>query len=224
MSYRPPSDAKRCTAKSRRTHERCGAYASPGTTVCISHGGKSPNGIHGTSARTGRYSFLLPQRLLERYNEALENPELLSLYDEIALVDSKLGETLRGVPTGDVWKEAEVVGLKLLAEHDSPVVRELIELISTGRTEAKRWTQIMTLIDQRRRLVDTERRRVFDEHNALTLERVMVLVLALVDVVRRNVSDLETQHTIGRELRRILGGDARVRTASGVQMLGAEPT
>ena len=44
--------------------------------------------------KTGRYSKYLPDRLVERYEEALNDVELMRLDDEIALVDTKLQDVL----------------------------------------------------------------------------------------------------------------------------------
>ncbi len=46
----------------------------------------------------------------------------------------------------------------------------------------------LELIEARRKLVDTERRRLLDEDQVITVERLMILVAAIVDIIKRNVA------------------------------------
>jgi len=73
-----------CSALSKRSGERCKKHAPKGHVVCSMHGGKSPRGVDSPSFKTGRHSRYLPDRLTEKYCEALADEELLRLDDEIA--------------------------------------------------------------------------------------------------------------------------------------------
>lgn len=68
----------KCTGKSKRTGERCGAQALTGKDVCYHHQGRPV--VH------GRYSKYKDQLFGERRAELLESPDLLSIENQIALL------------------------------------------------------------------------------------------------------------------------------------------
>jgi hypothetical protein len=67
---------------------------------CRMHGGRSLAGSASGAFKTGRYSKYMPKRLLERYEEAMGDPNLLALTDEIALVDARAQELLEQLNVG----------------------------------------------------------------------------------------------------------------------------
>lgn len=143
------------------------------------HGGKSLRGVDSPRFKTGRYSKCLPDRLVVRYEEALNDAELTRLDDEIALVDARLQ---------DLLDRLRVDG----------------EAIAGGRDESTAWGLILGLMEQRRKLVSTERKHLADDERFIAVESLMVLLSALLDVIRRRVPDPETQKAIADELRHLL--------------------
>ena len=83
-----------CPATSKRTKQPCRAKVMLGRTTCYHHGGKSLVGPAVNTYRSGRHSRYLPVRMAAKYQEAEHDPELLSLRDEIALVDARLADLL----------------------------------------------------------------------------------------------------------------------------------
>ena len=77
-------------------------WGVPGATKgrCRWHGGKSLRGAEHPMAKHLRYSKYLPEALLARYQEARDDPQLLELRDEIALVDSRLIQLIDPALTG----------------------------------------------------------------------------------------------------------------------------
>ena len=65
---------------------------------------------------------------------------------------------------------------------------------------------VRDLIEQRRKLVDTERRRLMDEERVVTVERLMLLMTAIIDIIRRHVPSPEVRAKISDELRLLAGG------------------
>lgn len=188
-----------CTAKSKRSGEQCKKDAVQGSTKCHMHGGKSPKGIASGNFQTGRYSKYLPARLLERYHESAQDGELLALRDEIALLDTRLADLLNRVDSGEAgraWKDAKAAHRKIalaLQTKDTQSMftglSELEEAIGRGHGDYMAWDEIQSLLDQRRRLVESERKRLVDMQQMVTSEQAMLLVSALLDSVRRNVTD-----------------------------------
>ena len=149
--------------------------------------------------KTGRYSKYLPDRLVERYEEALNDVDLMRLDDEITLVDTKVQDVLEQLPVeGEgpgAWQQLRDAHQRLelaIARDDTNATQAglvmLSEAITSGRDESAAWGMIVKLIEQRRKLVDTERRRLLDEDQVITVERLMILVAAIVDIIKRNVA------------------------------------
>src|SRR5918992_3542816 len=90
-----------CRAKSKRSQVQCRKAAVVGREVCSMHGGKSLVGPAVNTYRSGRHSRYLPVRMAAKYQEAEHDPELLSLRDQIALVDARLADLLARVDTGE---------------------------------------------------------------------------------------------------------------------------
>ena len=86
---------KICGRKLRGKDGRtCQKYEMVGRNGCELHGGKSLRGADSGTYRTGKYSKYLPAHLLEKYHEASNDPDLLSLHSGIALVDTRLADLL----------------------------------------------------------------------------------------------------------------------------------
>jgi len=179
------------------------------------HGGKSPIGADQPRFRTGRYSKHLPSRLAARYGEALSDPELLSTRAEIAVVEARVAELLERLTTGEsgaAWRAAAsalVLVEKVLADggDPGPALAELRTIIAAGVGEAATWRELYAVLDQRTRLAESERRRLVEAHQVITVERALLLVSALSEVVRRNVEDRAVRNRIASELQRLVAGD-----------------
>ncbi len=98
----------RCTAKSKQSGGQCKNRPVTARRVCRMHGGKSLSGFASPSYRTGKWSADLPSRLAGRYQDAASDPELLSLRNSIALIESFIGDELKRLDTGEsgrLWGE-----------------------------------------------------------------------------------------------------------------------
>src|SRR4051794_14907848 len=85
-----------CAAYSKREN-KFGDHVCLGPVVegrkrCRMHFGNVPRGMASPHTKTGRYSKDLPTRLLARYEEAMNDPDLLNLSSEIALLGARLSE------------------------------------------------------------------------------------------------------------------------------------
>src|SRR5687768_3976371 len=75
-----------------------------GSKRCKRHNGRPLVGAANPAFKTGRHSKYLPPRLQDRYQEALRDATLLSVRDEIALLDARLEDLLRRADTGEAGK------------------------------------------------------------------------------------------------------------------------
>src|SRR3954471_18287255 len=94
-------DAARCKAKTRVGGE-CAQPRMLPAGRCRLHGGRTPRGLANANTRSGRYSRDLPTRVLLRYESALADPQLLSVRDDIALLQGAITDVMAEL------KEAEV--------------------------------------------------------------------------------------------------------------------
>jgi hypothetical protein len=195
-----------CKARSRRNQARCRNHALKGLEVCRMHGGKTPRGPASVHWKTGRWSKFLPSRLLAHYRAARLDPELLSLREEVAVVDARIIDILRRVDTGEsgaLWRDvhaAMTLFEQRQARHDVKGMTEaftrLQHLISRGVADDAAWGEIGTLIDQRRKLVESEQRRVTLAAEVLTREQALAFMGQIVDIVTRHVRDKQVLHAM----------------------------
>jgi hypothetical protein len=202
-----------CSAHSKRSGAQCKRSAVPGRTVCSVHGGKSPQGIASPSFQHGRYSKALPTRLAARYQQAREDPDLLAMRDEVALFDARLAELLGRLDTGESatrWLQVQAFVDELASEPGEDVdelvsrLAKLQQLVRAGSTEADLWSEIGSLVEQRRKLVESERKRLVDLQQVITAERAMTLIALITDSVRRHVRDRDALAAISADLGALL--------------------
>lgn len=202
-----------CTARSKRTGERCKRAAMKGQSVCAIHGGKSLKGTAAPNFKHGRYSKYLPERLQERYLLALDDEELLAQRDEIAVLESRLTELMGGLDRGesgrmwdrlsDVREDMEAARIRNDTAALARALTELSVLISQGASERERWSEVYEVLDRRRVLVESERRRLVDMQQMITAQQAILLMRsvesAMVEAVRQHVPDVKQQRAVMAE-------------------------
>ena len=197
-------DPRRCTANSKQAGERCKRYSSPGRTVCVMHGGRSRAGLaHPGLTRGGRYSKHLPTNLFDAYAQALRDPELLNLRDEIAITRARVNELL-GTLHGDDRPGARVSARAALRALKSArgergrasAIKRLEEALDAAAAERKTWTAILAALDQVRKLTVAERRRMIDAGALIPVEDALLFAQTLLVAVRDNVQDPEALQRI----------------------------
>jgi hypothetical protein len=191
-----------CTAKSKRTGQPCKRPAIVGKQVCYHHGGKSLAGIASPTIKSGKYSKALPARMLQTYQAASEDTELLALREEVQIVDARIVDVMGRVDTGEagaLWLKARAEALevkKAMAVYDSVSQAEhlldLIGILTQGVNDWRAWSEVLNLIERRRKLVESERKRMLEAQQYVAVERMLLLAQGLVDVVRANVTDRDT--------------------------------
>lgn len=178
------------------------------------HGGASLVGMAGPSFTTGRRSKYLPPRLLASYQAAIADPELLNLRDELALTDARLNDLLERADTGEsgeTWRtlasEWGAYQDALSKGNDSEAgehAGQIAFCIFHGRSDAAIWSEIQGVIEQRRRLAESEQKRLVNMQAMVTSEQVMTLVAALAHSVNTHVTDRKAKAAISADLARLL--------------------
>ena len=187
-----------CTAKSKRSQERCKKDAMVGRDVCYFHGGKSPRGRAAANFKTGRYS----KDFLEswsgwrlRYEQSREMPNLLSQRDEIAVLETLLAEQMQNIESAalmaSAWSELQVEFQNLQdaiqAENDAAFrksIRNFDDLIKRGYKSSKAREKVVKLIDNKRRVVESERKALVEQKQMLLASQVEILIGSVIESFR----------------------------------------
>ncbi len=189
----------RCTATAKQTGDRCKRHAVPGRSVCAIHGGKTPRGVASPHTVHGRYSLDLPTRLAARYEAGLRTPDLITLFDDVALIDALLADAMKGIDSGEagaLWaKLAEAwTGLEVANQTEDTAAAqfhllEIGRLIRRGHGDRMARAETAELLERRRRMVATEAKRLHDADQVVTLAQLLVLATAFVQLVYAHVPD-----------------------------------
>ena len=156
--------------------------------ACYLHGGKSLKGLAHPGYKSGRWSKYMPARMVPRYEESKNDTELLAVRADIALVDARIADLLVRVDTGEsthIWKK--LVGFRndaLDAQRIGDDRKRALSLegifrtIGQGAADYAAWHDVIGLIEQRRKLVESERKRLIEMQQMVTVEESMLLVNA----------------------------------------------
>lgn len=184
---------------------------------CDKHGGKSLNGIAATAYAGKGYSRYLPQRIRADYDEALNDPALLELRGEIALVEARMADVLRQLYSGEsgaTWRTAQkTMGDLLLALQMQPpdpnaqalALNALRDAINKGAGDYALWDELRVLVDAKRRLTDSEARRAIAAKQFITLDKLGLFVDAFQSAVLAEVQDRGTLARIQRRWDQFFG-------------------
>jgi hypothetical protein len=170
-------DGKRCNAHSKRTGAPCGAVAMKGRDKCKNHGGHSLKGIASPTFKDGKRSkyMHLPEHLSARVGEYINDHKLIELRENIAVTDTRITELYERL------------------RHDAS--RELNDAV---------WDKITNLFEQRRRLVESESKRLKDSQQTITSEQFLIFIQFILSVIKENVTDRQQLNKISEKF--ILAG------------------
>lgn len=185
-----------------------------GSGRCHLHGGKSLRGIAHPNWKTGRYSKWLGDKVLDKYLEAINDPELLSTRDEMAVLRARAMQILDEIDVGDsklIWRnlrKAFRAFEKAYAANDEDRVNEhLLEvrrLVYAGGQDWEKWAELQAIFENIRRLAETERKRLVEMQQMITSERAYNFVTRLAEIVRAHVDDPKALNAISDDFRREL--------------------
>jgi len=156
--------------------------------------------------------------MLATYEQSRNDPDVLALHQEVALVDARLAELLAAVDTGESRAAWDAIGTAIQAmeranvRKDLDAAREAWQDIkgaaARGKGTAQAWRDVEKTIDLRRKLVESERKRLVEAKDVITAEQAMLLVTALTAAVRDHVHDPDVLRAITADLGRIAPGTA----------------
>jgi len=193
-----------CQARANHSNERCKNKAEPGKRVCKFHGGRSLQGPASPQWKHGKYSKYLPRHLIDKYEDSLTAS--LSMREEIAVLDARLADRIESLTNSDsATYMDELARLWLVltrsknkAERDAAAV-DLDAHIKAGSKDADSWRDVSRLIEQRRKLVDTEVKNLSQVQRMVTLEELVSYIGMLVAAVKESAFE-HAQEDVAKEI------------------------
>ena len=190
---------KICGAQLRKKPGRfCQKPPIKGKRRCRLHGGKSLGGIASGKYKHGRYSRYLPMDMRKQYEESKHDPELLSHQPDLRLMDLHLQRLLATLTQPENLeafsraREAFEEFKKFQREKNGPAMKHALDkvdlLFTVGIQSGSVWTEVREAIEQRRRLLESESRRIKDQQTTMSSEQVLSLIEFIVDCLRTSVS------------------------------------
>jgi hypothetical protein len=171
---------------------------------CVRHGGATLPGIHNPNYKHGRkskFAKFLPKHMQRTFNAMLNDSELTSMRDGLALIDARLSELLGSL---DKSKAPPYERLFELAAHyrnaktaagRNAAFAKIEELIWEGEQSAHNtqavWREIRNLLAQRSSALFTEAKTRKDLGQYIELEKVMVFGRAVFESIQVEIADKE---------------------------------
>ncbi len=192
------SHAKKCDAIAKSTGKRCNnpAVSSNGSSKCRLHGGKTPGGLASPNIKHGLYSDFLPAKLSTQYEALLTlGQDLFRIDDETAAITTLIGEQLKRIETGEsgaawgklqgLYDEMAILGQKpdkspADVQRFNTLFLELGKVINFGSMTYAARNEAVDLVERKRRLVADERKDWAAKHQAMSFDRVLLILTAFV--------------------------------------------
>lgn len=175
---------------------------------CGRHGGLSHK-VRGAASphfKGGKYSKHLPARLLETYESAREDPDILSLNDDIALTLTRIEDVIKRVDaneSGFLWDELTKAAKDFKAAqraNDTEMCQSLLEsildLIQKGKNDWGAWREIGDLMERKRKLSESQLKLLTTKQEFISRQQAVSFATNIVQIVRENISDPEERRKV----------------------------
>ncbi len=185
--------------------------------VCAAHGGKSPKGIGHPNYRHGEFSRYKPKKLLARINRSLADPEPLKFLADVHLVQARMDELLERLDQQEhtslaLWSEANAAFSEFNQARGRGHVEKMGEQLArldralqAGREDGRLWDEIFRAQERKRRLAESETKRLVLCGKMMPLDELGILIDQIVETIREQVTDRDVLQKISDRLGQILG-------------------
>jgi hypothetical protein len=209
----------------------CGSTVLFDNGRCERHGGGARKGLAHPSGcpAGGIYSQDLPTRMLADYQAGRNNPRVLSLTDEISALRARVLDRMRKAEQKgeslELYRrlDSEFREFKTLQAlipslpKDSPeraeasrrmtaALSEVETLIARGLSDFQAWEAIERSWIRLERLVRSERKAEFEAGQLVKMDRAELLMMALLQAVRNNVTNPDELAGVQKEFARLTEG------------------
>lgn len=182
---------------------RCTNNAVEDRNVCRMHGGYA--------GRPPSQKYRIAKDLTAAFSHAVSHPDLLNLNQEIALMAARQTDLMDRFENQDVSGVAKLA-MRAANDIETGIVTGNMTMTAEGLTELRRaldpamiqqsiWFQMQGNFEVIRRLQDTERRWLAASKQAISIEKVLELVLLLQRIMFRYIPTAQDRSECAREIR-----------------------
>lgn len=201
-----------CGAYAKTTQEPCQRKPVPGHPRCPLHGGHAPNGPNNGSFKHGRYSTYVPRDLAHDYAQAIQDPELVSLRRQIAIMEAREAELLRAVQESiggaEAWKLVARYSDHLAhacvdgdMEQILRISQDLEELVELEQGRRSSWNELERVQEHGRKMKVAESQIRKDREMSLDKGRALALILWVVQLLKDSGAHEEVLREVGKQVR-----------------------
>jgi hypothetical protein len=209
--------AEICGAKNRRG-EHCGVTVLMPNGRCRIHGGKSLAGPAHPNYRHGRRWQAMPLDLVNRFERALGDPDLLSMSPEVAALDARADQLMGRLSTGEsgkawarvrrAWVDYQEARAVRDAELEDDARTRLEDAITRGAADEETWGELTSIWRDRRRFVREERERMIDAQVYTDVGRLTQVFAAIAEALVQHVPDRDARQAVVLVMQKTLGRKA----------------
>jgi hypothetical protein len=212
--------APRCEAKTRTTGLSCKNPAMANGR-CRLHGGATPNGLAAPRFRTGtstRYPGM-KATLAELADRAMADPDILSLTQEVSLLQARLNQLLERVDVEESskrWKMTKDAFYRMLEAGGRKdevgygmALDELKHAFRDGDKDYLVWSDILSTLEHLRKTVSQEQKRRMEMHTLISADQAVGMFAELMYEIREQVSDPKALNAIYKRAQEIVSKKAR---------------
>lgn len=197
----------------------CMRWPRKGRNRCHKHGGKTPVGPAAGGWAHGEYSKYLKPAAAAIFDARMQDDNLISLRSSAALLDTRLIEVLqRAQATGFGAEQLRKIKSLLdevsraFADQDTAAhavaVAAIERIANSGLAEQAAWREVREIVQEKRLVADSERKRMLDAKQFVTAEQAYALVTRVMHVVTTHVTDRAALAAISDEFAKLAGGKA----------------
>ncbi len=206
---------RHCGAWARSKGYPCPQNKAAGRNRCRMHGGAQPVMSASPQYQGKGRSKYLPRELRGQYEEIMARPDLLSLRNEIGLVQLRVQQLTEQLSTkasqavfddlGDLWEAYKQAGAAGDGDKAVALQTALDAKVREGAAIGQKWRELIGTAKDKAHLARLEMENMIDAHQMISVERVILMISELGDLVQRTVKDKSALAIISSELVGILG-------------------
>lgn len=182
-------------APRKKAGDHCEALAMRGKEKCKNHGGKNI----GAPIIHGRYSEALHQkakRAGELFDRAINDPKVLDLTNDIALIDSFIVARIPDLPDvgedAELWRQAvrifnQIKRLDIEDPRRELRIKALGEILENGLKHEQAKGEIVELQEHRRKLTETQNRAKSIDAGSLSTRELIIKAVQVINTISRFV-------------------------------------
>ena len=177
---------------------------------CRVHGGATPGGMASANFKHGGRSKYLPKRMLEKWNEALNDPQLLGLHDAAVTLEMRMRELFASLDernSSELWDATQKsLGLyeKALRSGKQSQIDEAWHVhkqtVTDGYNEAQKWREIRAITQEQVVVSKEERNRLKDMGQTMTYQQANVLLANVAAAVHKRISNREERALLAADI------------------------